>query len=158
MSSRSKSKPNGALRPAAATPPASRPTPGWANAALALLALAAIAVTGLWVWQQTRPEPPITDQLSSASTDSAKRMLEALDRGSVSEAEDIFYNEIHALVHIVDFDLRQKDAAVGEALFNTKTALEGQFQGPRDIATIRDLTRQIQGLLLQAQQVMAGGA
>lgn len=158
MSSRSKSKSNRAARPVAATPLASRSTPRWANVALAFLALAAVAVTGLWVWQQTRPEPPITDQLESASTDSATRMLEALDRGSVSDAESIFYDEIHALVHIVDFDLRQKDAAVGEALFNTKTALEGQFQGPRDIETIKELTRKIEGLLLQAKQVMARGS
>jgi hypothetical protein len=123
------------------------------NIALAVLAIAAVALTAAWAVQNFKSQS-LGDRLDEAHSD-AVEVTQKIQQGDLSGAESLFYVHIHNLTHEIDFDLRQKDAQLGADLYNDVLAIEGQLAGPRDSAALADQMQKLQGYLLQAKALLA---
>jgi hypothetical protein len=140
--------------------PATQQRSNWftpTNVALTLLALAAVVLTGFWIYQQVRPDPSLEDRLASAATDDTAEIIAALQQGDVAGAHRVFLATVHPLIHEMDFTLRQRDPQLGEAVWNAKLAAEAQFANERDAGVLLTEIQTMQGLLVQARGVMGGG-
>jgi hypothetical protein len=124
------------------------------NIVLGLLALAAVVLTGAWVWQQVKPEPSLQDRLATASDGASDNVIAALQASDVTAAERVFLDKIHSVVHEIDYNLRQRNPQLGEQLWNAMLAVEAQFANERDATVLLTEMQQMKGLLTQARAAM----
>jgi hypothetical protein len=87
------------------------------------------------------------------------KVITQAEAGDVREAANAFMDEVHGFTHVINFALRERDAALGESLYNAVADLElGIVQGDENAQAFLSGSQAVRDLLNEAATALGCGS